>query len=89
MRTLPALPLLLVVLGFACSCAVGPNYKRPAVNVPPDYRGLAPLMRKPSATVMMTFSSDPQLGMTTRKFTGTAVVFVSTVTFGTRTASLR
>jgi multidrug efflux system outer membrane protein len=42
MRTLPALPLLLVVLGFACSCAVGPNYKRPAVNVPPDYRGLAP-----------------------------------------------
>ena len=54
-----------------------------------DYRGLAPFMRKPSATVMMTFSSDPQLGMTTRKFTGTAVVFVSTVTFGTRTASLR
>jgi len=54
-----------------------------------DYRGLAPLMRKPSATVMMTFSSDPQPGMTTRKFTGTAVVFVSTVTFGTRTASLR
>ena len=54
-----------------------------------DYRGLAPFMRKPTATVMMTFSSDPQLGMTTRKFTGTAVVFVSTVTFGTRTASLR
>jgi hypothetical protein len=54
-----------------------------------DYRGLAPFMHKPSATVMMTFSSDPQLGMTTRKFTGTAVVFVSTVTFGTRTASLR
>jgi hypothetical protein len=38
---------------------------------------------------MMTFSSDPQLGMTTRKFSGTAIVFVSTVTFGTRTASLR
>ncbi|HEY4407405.1 MAG TPA: DUF882 domain-containing protein [Xanthobacteraceae bacterium] len=55
----------------------------------PDYRGLAPLMRKPSSTVMMTFSSDPQLGMTARKFSGTAVVFVSTVTFGIRTASLR
>ena len=55
----------------------------------PDYRGLAPFMRKPSATVIMTFSSDPQLGMTTRKFSGTAIVFVSTVTFGTRTASLR
>jgi len=55
----------------------------------PDYRALAPFMRKPSSTVMMTFSNDPQLGMTTRKFSGTAIVFVSTVTFGTRTASLR
>src|SRR6202162_3316563 len=41
MRTLPAL-LLVVILGFACGCAVGPNYKRPAVNVPPTYRGLTP-----------------------------------------------
>jgi len=55
----------------------------------PDYRGLAPLLRKPPAAVMMTFSSDPQLGMTARKFSGTAIVFVSTVTFGIRTASLR
>jgi uncharacterized protein YcbK (DUF882 family) len=55
----------------------------------PDYRGLATFMRKPAATVMMTFSKDPQLGMTTKKFSGTAVVFVSTVTFGMRTASLR
>ncbi|MGA8312406.1 MAG: efflux transporter outer membrane subunit [Terriglobales bacterium] len=42
MKTLPARLLLLVTLGFACGCAVGPNYKRPAVNVPPDYRGVAP-----------------------------------------------
>ncbi len=42
MRTLAALLLLVVILGFACGCAVGPNYKRPAVNVPPVYRGLAP-----------------------------------------------
>ena len=42
MRTQPILPVLLVILGFACGCAVGPNYKRPAVNVPPDYRGLTP-----------------------------------------------
>ncbi len=55
----------------------------------PDYRALAPFMRKPTSTVMMSFSGDPQLGMTTRKFSGTAVVFVSTATFGTRTASLR
>jgi hypothetical protein len=46
-------------------------------------------MRKPAATVVMTFASDPQPGMTTKKFSGTAIVFVSTVTFGLRTASLR
>jgi len=55
----------------------------------PDYRSLAPFMRKPAATVVMTFANDPQPGMTTKKFSGTAVVFVSTVTFGMRTASLR
>jgi uncharacterized protein YcbK (DUF882 family) len=55
----------------------------------PDYRSLAPFMRKPAATVVMTFASDPQPGMTTKKFSGTAIVFVSTVTFGMRTASLR
>jgi hypothetical protein len=38
---------------------------------------------------MMTFSDDPYLGMTTAKFTGTAVVFVSTVTFFQRTAALQ
>jgi len=42
MRTQPILPVLLVILGFAFGCAVGPNYKRPAVNVPPTYRGLTP-----------------------------------------------
>jgi multidrug efflux system outer membrane protein len=42
MRTLAALLLLVVILGFACGCAVGPKYKRPAANVPPVYRGLAP-----------------------------------------------
>jgi multidrug efflux system outer membrane protein len=41
MRT-TILPVLLVILGFACGCAVGPNYKRPAVSVPPTYRGLTP-----------------------------------------------
>jgi hypothetical protein len=55
----------------------------------PDYRSLAPFMHKPAATVVMTFASDPQPGMTTKKFSGTAIVFVSTVTFGLRTASLR
>ena len=37
-RTSAAIVLLLTV----CACKVGPNYKRPAVTVPDQYRGLAP-----------------------------------------------
>jgi uncharacterized protein YcbK (DUF882 family) len=55
----------------------------------PDYRGLAPLLRKPTTSVMTTFAGDPQPETSPRKFTGPAVVFVATVTFSTRTASLR
>ncbi len=55
----------------------------------PDYRVLSPYLRKPDASVMMTFAQDPHLGMTTQKFAGTAVVFVSTVTFNQRTAALQ
>ena len=55
-----------------------------------DFRNLGPYMHKPGATVMMTFTADPHLGMTCEKFAGSAVVFISTVTFGAaRTASLR
>src|SRR5882757_2641112 len=54
-----------------------------------DYRVLAPYLQKPAASVMMTFSEDPHLGMTTKKFSGSSVVFVSTVTFYERTASLQ
>jgi len=54
-----------------------------------DYRVLGPYLRKPQSAVMMTFGRDPHLGMTTDRFAGTAVVFVSTVTFNQRTASLR
>jgi outer membrane protein, multidrug efflux system len=35
MKRFALLPLLFLLAG----CAVGPNYKRPAVNVPADYRG--------------------------------------------------
>jgi uncharacterized protein YcbK (DUF882 family) len=56
----------------------------------PDYRGLTPQLRKPSSSVMMTLSQDPQLDLPTRMLSGPAVVFVSTVTFSNaRTASLR
>jgi hypothetical protein len=54
----------------------------------PDFRGLTPFMQKPPSTVMMTFSGDPHLGMTTEQFTGSAIVFQATVTFGMRTAQL-
>jgi len=55
-----------------------------------DFRTLSPYLQKPASSVMMTFAkNDPHLGMSTQRFTGTAVVFVSTVTFSRRTASLR
>jgi hypothetical protein len=55
-----------------------------------DFRTLSPYLQKPSSSVMMTFAkTDPHLGMSTQRFTGTAVVFVSTVTFSRRTAALR
>jgi uncharacterized protein YcbK (DUF882 family) len=57
----------------------------------PDFRDLGPHMHKPAASVMMTFSEDPHLGVISEKFSGSAVVFVSTVTFrgAARTASLK
>jgi hypothetical protein len=54
-----------------------------------DFRNLGPHMHKPAGSVLMTFTNDPHLGMTCEKFAGSAVVFVSTITFGTaRTAAL-
>jgi uncharacterized protein YcbK (DUF882 family) len=55
----------------------------------PDFRNLGAFMQKPASTVMMTFSGDPHLGMTYEQFTGSAVVFQATVTFGMKTAALR
>ena len=54
----------------------------------PDFRNLRPFMQKPATSVMMTFSGDPHLGMTTETFSGSAVVFQATVTYGMRTAAL-
>jgi uncharacterized protein YcbK (DUF882 family) len=56
----------------------------------PDFRNLVPFIQKPATTVMMTFSENPHLGMTTDKFAGSAVVFTPTVTFNApRTAALK
>jgi uncharacterized protein YcbK (DUF882 family) len=65
------------------------NFMSTSLLGTPDYRTLGPFLQKPTASVMMTFTDDPHLGMTTDQFSGSAVVFVSTVTFNQRTASLR
>ena|GEM_PF-746825 len=55
----------------------------------PDFRSLGPFMQKPATAVMMTFSDNPHLGMTSEKFAGSAVVFTPTVSFNPRTAALK
>jgi uncharacterized protein YcbK (DUF882 family) len=57
-----------------------------AVFGKPDYRQLTVLMQKPGAVLAMTFSADPQPGMTSYSFSGPAVAFLPTVK--TRTAAL-
>ena len=43
MRKQVALQILgFAILSFACGCAVGPNYRKPTVNVPTVYRGATP-----------------------------------------------
>ena len=54
----------------------------------PDFRNFGTYLHKPASSVRMTFSVDPQGGITTDRFSGSAVVFTPTVSF-TRTASLR
>jgi uncharacterized protein YcbK (DUF882 family) len=57
-----------------------------AVFGKPDYRQIATLMQKPTTVLAMTFSADPQPGMTSYSFTGAAVAFLPTMR--TRTAAL-
>jgi uncharacterized protein YcbK (DUF882 family) len=55
-----------------------------------DFRSLAALVEKPKNSVMMTFGAEPNPGLTDDHFSGSAIVFVSTVTYQTRiAASLR
>jgi uncharacterized protein YcbK (DUF882 family) len=54
-----------------------------------DMRSLASLMIKPHNAVKMTFAADPNPGLSGDHFTGAAIVFVSTVNYPTRTASLQ
>ncbi len=56
-----------------------------------DFRSLAALMVKPRNAVMMKFSADPNPGLSQDRFSGSAIVFVSTVSYPTptHTASLQ
>jgi len=54
-----------------------------------DVTYLAGLMVKPASSVMMTFSADPNRGLSQDHFSGSAIVFLSTITYPTRTASLQ
>jgi uncharacterized protein YcbK (DUF882 family) len=54
-----------------------------------DYRRLSVFMRKPTSLVTMAFSADPTPGLIANRFSGQAVVFVATTTFGARTAMLQ
>ena len=54
-----------------------------------DFRALAALMVKPRSSVMMTFAADPNPGLDHERFSGPAVVFVSTVSYSSRTAILQ
>jgi uncharacterized protein YcbK (DUF882 family) len=55
----------------------------------PDFVGLRSFMVKPAAAIMMSFSADPYDGMTHNAFSGNAVNFLATTSFGQRTAALR
>jgi hypothetical protein len=56
----------------------------------PDVTDLVQYMRKPDSAMVMTFAYDPHPGISTEAFSGSAVVFQATVTFGSRrTAGLQ
>jgi uncharacterized protein YcbK (DUF882 family) len=54
-----------------------------------DFRSLAAMMVKPSSAVFMTFTADPNPGLDHNHFTGAAIVFLPTVNYPDRTASLQ
>ena len=67
------------VRGFLTTLALGSR----------DFTALAALMVKPESSVMMTFSSNPNFGLESDHFSGSAIVFMPTVSYPTRTADLR
>jgi hypothetical protein len=54
-----------------------------------DFSALSALMVKPANSVMMTFAADPNPGLEYTRFTGTAAVFIPTISYTLRTAQLQ
>jgi len=54
-----------------------------------EFRSLAALMIKPQSSVMMPLAADPNPGLSFDRFSGSAVVFMPTVTYTLRTAQLQ
>jgi uncharacterized protein YcbK (DUF882 family) len=54
-----------------------------------DFRTLAELMVKPANAALMTFAAEPNPGLNTDRFSGSAVVFIPTVSYTLRTAQLQ
>ncbi len=56
----------------------------------PDFRTLGPMFAKPASALAIKFAGDPTGGMSTERFSGSAIGFTPTVNFAPpRTASLR
>ena len=54
-----------------------------------DMTTMSPYFAKPQTAIAMSFSGDPQLGLATDRFSGPAIAVLASVSFVTRTASLR
>jgi uncharacterized protein YcbK (DUF882 family) len=54
-----------------------------------DKQALSELFRKPPSSVTMAFADEPNSGLETNRFSGSAVVFVATTSFRVNTALLR
>ena len=54
-----------------------------------DFRTLSAMMVKPANSVMMTFATDPNPGLEYARFTGSATVFIPTISYTLRTAQLQ
>jgi uncharacterized protein YcbK (DUF882 family) len=64
------------------------GYMKTTLLGAPDFRNLGPYLHKPAAALPLSFSKDdPYLGMSTEKFSGNAVTFLSSVAVSSRTAA--